>query len=301
MSKANSINALRPESWDAYIGQDNMKQRLKISIDAALRERRALSHVLLSAGPGTGKTSLAQLIAEEAMTVFTNKVCPIPDRMLHGILMDIGGTVHLDEIHRMTVKQQENLLSVLEDGMIQMDNGDFVEIGRRFTIIGSTTEVTKLIKPLRDRFPIKPRFADYTDENMADIVSGMMTRLDVDHTDIQATQLGRASAGVPRQAKNLALAARDLGSADVSDVLDFAEVTQDGYTEAHLSYLEILYKLGGTGGVEILKNYTNEPQEVLLEIENLLIHRSCIEYTPKGRALLMPGAKLLEEHGRKNR
>jgi len=300
MSTTNS-NALRPATWDDYIGQDNMKQRLRISIDSALRERRALSHVLLSAGPGTGKTSLASLIADESMTVFTNKVCPIPERMLHALLLDVGGTIHLDEIHRMTVKQQENLLSVLEDGMIQLDNGDFVDIGRRFTIIGSTTEVTKLIKPLRDRFPIKPRFADYTDENMADIISGMMDTLSVDHNPMQAKRLGRASAGIPRQAKNLALAARDLGTADVSRVLDFAEVTQDGYTESHLAYLEVLYKLGGTGGVEILKNYTNEPQEVLLEIENLLINRSCIEYTPKGRSLLMPGAALLDEHGRKTR
>lgn len=290
-------NALRPGSWSDFIGQDKMKMRLQVSIKAALDQRRATPHILLAAPPGVGKTSLAKLVAQESMTDFNDAVCPVPEQRLEGLLLDVGGTILLDEIHRFNPKAQERLLPVIEDGKIMMDTGDFMTITRRFTIIGATTEPNKLIKPLRDRFAIKPRFEDYSDKEMGMIVSNMLGRLGVPHTFEQATSLGRASAGTPRQARNLALVARDLNTADPTAILEFAEVTPEGYTADHIRYLTTLRKVKGKAGIDVMCNLLNEPKDVVIETEMLLVQRELIQYGKSGRELMLSGIKLLNDGG----
>lgn len=287
---------LRPDAWDDYIGQEEMKKRLRVSIVSALAGGRALGHVLLYGPPGMGKTSLSGLIAAEMMEDFTPKVCPVPDKMIHGLLMEVGGVILLDEIHRLSKKQQEGLLPVLGEHAIQFPNGTFQSIPGSFTIIGATTNLSDVIKPLRERFIHKPRFRSYSDEEMAVIFTGMARKLGMDVPPADAMALGKASAGVPRQARNLALAARDLHSTDPATVLEFTNITPDGLTEDHLRYLEALSRLGGVIGVDILSNYLNLPKDVLFDLESLLINKGCIEYTPKGRSLLLGGLNTLDRY-----
>lgn len=291
--------ALRPADWDSYIGQEPMKERLQISIDSAIRRGAALDHVLLDAPPGMGKTSIAALIAKEmevSEPTYTAKVMPIKIGVLYSIIIEKGGILLFDELHRMPKKDQESMLSILEDRIIQRDNGDTIIIPKQFTIIGATTEIKQVIKPLRDRFIHKPRFQPYSNDDMALIFTGMCHKLGIYPSDDEAIALGIASAGVPRQAKSLALTARDLNTTNVEEVLTTANVTEDGYTQDHLEYLSVLDHIGGLGGIELMSNYTGMPKDVILDIERLLLDRGCIEYTQKGRSLMVKGLNIINKY-----
>jgi Holliday junction DNA helicase RuvB len=289
--------SLRPNDWDSFIGQQVLKERLQISIDSAVMRNAPLDHVLLYGPPGVGKTTLAQLISGELMQKLTQRVCPVPLKLLYALIMEVGDVIFLDEIHRLPKKDQESLLPVLEDRMIQFDNGNFQPIANPFTIIGATTELSSIIKPLRDRFIHKPKFEDYTAEDMQQIVTQMCRRVGMDIDHHNAFRLGIASAGVPRQARNLVLAARDVESTEVEDVLKVTGITEEGYTEDHLQYVRALHKLGGTAGVEVLSNYINQPKDVILDLELLLVKRGVLTYTPKGRSMLLLGLAVLDKYG----
>lgn len=290
-------SALRPSDWDDYIGQEDLKERLQISIDSAISRAAPLDHVLLYAGPGTGKTTLAHLIAGEMMQTITAKIPPFPNKVLHTVLMEVGEIIFIDEAHRLGKKEQEMLLPVLEDRVIQFENGSVQVIPKPFTIIAATTELNGIIKPLRDRFVHKPKFKDYSDDEMAQIVRQMCRKVDLDISDHDALKIGIASAGVPRQARNLVLTARDIQSTMTEYVLEVASVTPEGFTEDHLEYLRAVYAIGGTAGVEVLTNFINQPKDTLLDLEKLLVKRKCIEYSPKGRSILMGGKEVLDKYG----
>lgn len=290
-------SALRPTDWDEYIGQQDLKERLQISIDSAITRGAPLDHVLLYAGPGTGKTTIAHLIADEMMQNMTAKIPPFPQKVLHAVLMEVGEIIFIDEAHRLPKKDQEMLLPVLEDRIIQFENGSTQIIPKQFTIIAATTELNGIIKPLRDRFIHKPKFKEYSDEDMAAIVTQMCGRVGLEIDPSDAMRIGIASAGVPRQAKNLVLTARDIMSTNTDMVLEVAAVTPEGFTEDHLDYLRAMYQIGGTAGSEVLSNFTNQPKDVLMDLEKLLLKRKCIEYTSKGRSMLMGGKAILDQYG----
>lgn len=285
-------NALRPQSWNTYVGQEKLKSRLQVSIDGALNREDALDHVLLAGDPGCGKTSLAALIAQEMDTQMTDLVMPVKMKSLQKTFLENGGVIFLDEIHRLSRKDQETLLPILEDHQIQFDNGKKIDIPHKFTVVGATTELERIIRPLRDRFTHRPKFDDYSDSEMSIIIRKMAERLNIIIPHDEAIALGRASAGVPRQARTLVFTARDLGTSNATDVLSTCGITKDGLTEDHIHYLLALDSMGQIAGVEVISNYTGIPKDILLDLEKLLIRKRLIEYTPKGRSLMVGGMKL---------
>jgi Holliday junction DNA helicase RuvB len=284
-------SALRPADWDEYIGQKKLKDRIRISINSALTREAKLDHVLLTAPPGYGKTSFAALIAQEMMEDFNPYVMPLKANALRKILLEKRGIIFLDEIHRLPPKNQEILLPI-EDNEVHFEDGKVIEIPP-VTIIAATTELKRVIEPLRDRFTHKPKFELYTDHDMAEIVYRMSRSVGIhnmpkDH----ALALGRASAGVPRQARSLVFTARDLGTTQPEKVLKTIGITPEGLTEDHVDYVLALDKLGQIAGVDVLANYTGQPKDVIVKLEKLLLRKGIIDYSQKGRVLTTKGYKV---------
>lgn len=284
---------LSPLGWDDFIGQTKLKERFQIKIDASLDRGEPLGHTLLYSRPGLGKSSLAKLVAENLGQKYTTMDMPVKSKSLAKYLMETCGVLVLDEIHRLAKKDQENLLPVLWKRVVQMDNGKQYAIPSEnmLTIIGATTEVNAIIKPLRDRFGWMARFDPYTDAEMTQIVKRMARMMDLDPSPEQAERLGKASASTPRQARNLILTARDLGTCDPDKIFEVAGITHDGLTEEHVEYLTTLSKLENRAGIDTLSNLLGLPKDFLVELEKLLIDRSYLILGAKGRELTVPGMK----------
>ncbi len=286
---------LVPQSWDAYVGQEKLKERLQVKIDAALDRMDALGHILFAAQPGQGKSTLGRLVADNMGVPYSSMDMPVKWKSLQKVFMEaeMHSVIMLDELHRLPKREQENLLPVLNEGTIQMDNGKRLRLPSRISIFAATTEIQDIIKPLRDRFHFIARFEDYSDEDMAQIVARMAVKVDLSPSEDECMIFGRASASTPRQARNIILTARDLGSTDPDEVLEMAGITRDGLTEDHIEYLLALNQIGGRAGVENLSNMTGQPKDVLVDLEKLLINKGFIIYGAKGRELVMEGMRLV--------
>lgn len=287
---------LRARSWDQFIGQADMRRRLNTHIQAALAERRMLPHVLLAGPPGFGKTTLAQIIGSDLGDRLQFVTMPID---LGPVLRQWqpGGILFLDEIHRATKAQQEDLLPLLEPGSgteayIQLKTGGRLSVPH-ITVIGATTEADKIIPPLYDRFTIKPSFVDYSDEEMGQIVIGMADRMGLDIPDSLAIALGQATGGTPRNAKQLVFAARDLACsgepATLGNILALSGREADGLTVEHLKYLDLLAQQDGRAALPTMSALLRLHPSTVRELERLLLTRGLVQYSPQGRTLTSLG------------
>ena len=291
-------NDFRPTTWADYIGQERVKERLDLAIESAKNRGDRLPHTFLHAPPGAGKTTLAQIIAERAgrADTFRKFVMPVDERGLKRIVTECFGIVLFDELHRLSPKQQEMLLPLLEDGEFHPKSG-FPLPNPYITIIGATTERGKIIQPLMDRFKIKPEFDDYTDDEMAQIAWNILKRAKLDNIYDQdfAHELGLASGGVPRHVTDLIVAIRDLihskvnPSPTLEDVLHTADVTHDGLSRLQTKYLTVLAYNGAPLGIKPLANHLQVSESAILGLEDLLLRRGYIVYTKTGRELTGPG------------
>lgn len=292
-------NSLAPRTWDGYIGQDKVKERLQIAIQGARDRFEPLKHTLILGPAGTGKTSLAEIIANEMGEDF------MPMTMTHNFKMHYlykkiqnfeGGIIFLDEIHCLSKKHQHYLLDVLEKKKMTYDTGKVVYLSTPITFIAATTEEDKLITPLYERFPLRFNLEDYSEVEMAQIIERMAIKVGLTPTKESCLALGKASAGVPRQARRLVYAAQDFGSLEYIDqILDTCGVTPDGLTEDHIAYMQSLSDLGGRASIVNLSNHSMRPRDIVEKLEKLLVKRGYVELTPSGRVLQYEGMKALKE------
>jgi Holliday junction DNA helicase RuvB len=296
-------DVMQAASFDDYVGQEPLKRRLSVHIQAALTERRMLDHVFLAGPPGFGKTALARIIAAELGDAFASITLPVKPAALIAFFQrwEGPGVVLLDEIHRATPAQQEDLLNLLQEGYVQTLTAKRIEVPN-LTVIGATTEPDKVIQPLYDRFPIKPTFVDYTDEDMAMIVIGMADKIDLDIEPDLALALGQAAGGTPRNARQLVLAFRDLfASLDrnptAAEILDLCNIEPDGLTAAHVSYLKHLSDLGGHAGLSLLASMLRLHPSIVCNLERLLVGRGLVLYGTQGRELTQAGFRRVSRHG----
>ena len=309
---------LRPRRLDEYSGQEQVKGSLRIFIEAARQRGEALDHVLFHGFPGLGKTTLANIIANEMGAGIKTTSGPVIERAgdLAAILTSLqaGDVLFIDEIHRLNHTVEEILYPAMEDYQLDLVIGQgpgarSVKIDLpRFTLVGATTRTGLLTPPLRDRFGVLLRLEFYSPEELVTIVKRSARVLGIGIDDNGALEIGRRSRGTPRIANRLLRRVRDFSEvgghasicAEVADqALNMLAVDRFGLDEMDRRILLTLIDRfqGGPIGLDTLATAVCEEKTTLEDVyEPFLIQSGFLMRTPRGR---MATAAAYEHFGRK--
>jgi len=297
--------SLRPKTLDDFVGQAKVKNRLKISLEAAVKEARPLDHVLFSGPPGLGKTTLAGIIAAEKGVSIRITSGPALERPgdLAAILSNLQpqDVFFIDEIHRLPRAVEEVLYPAMEDFQLDvvLGKGPTAQSIRidlpRFTLVGATTRKGKVTAPLRDRFGIDEKLDYYEPDELAVIVRRSAGIIDVPITDDSTQLLAERSRQTPRIANRLLARVRDYAVARASgkinmevavEALDVYEVDDLGLDKVDRSILNAIIDRfsGGPVGLSTLAIAVGEePETVEDAYEPFLLQSGLIKRTPRGR------------------
>jgi holliday junction DNA helicase RuvB len=298
--------SLRPRRLGDFVGQDQLKDQLSVSIEAAASRGDALDHVLLAGPPGLGKTSLAQIVAAELDVPFVQTAGPALERKgdVAAFLtaLEPRSVFFVDEIHRLPRALEETFYPAMEDRCLPITVGQGA--GARvvtidlppFTLIGATTRTGLLTTPLRDRFGIQHRLEHYGSHDLSRIVRRSARLLEVAIEEGGAVAIAQRSRGTPRVANRLLKRVRDYAevrhsgviTAEVAeDALDLLEVDHEGLDRLDREILRSICEKfsGGPVGLSTLSVAVGEEQDTIEDVyEPYLLQRGLIERTPRGRA-----------------
>ena len=298
-------NSLRPVDFDGFVGQQKVRDRLMLAVEAAKARGESLDHVLFSGPPGLGKTTLSYILGEAMGVRVKTTSGPVITKPgdLAGLLTSLepGDIVFIDEIHRMAKTVEEYLYPAMEDFAIDimLDQGPNARSVRldlpRFTLVGATTRIGLIAAPLRARFGLVNRLDCYEPQELAEIVRRSAAKLNVDIDDDGALVIARRSRGTPRIANNLLRRVRDYAqvrsgnfiSGEVAKTsLSLLEIDPNGLDEMDVRILEtVCAKFGGgpVGLSTIAVSVGEEPDTIEEAYEPFLIMEGYLDRTPKGR------------------
>ena len=301
---------IRPQRLDEYVGQSEVKENIKIFIEAAKMRNEPLDHVLLYGPPGLGKTTLAHIIANELGANFKTSSGPAIEKSgdLAAVLstLEPGDVLFIDEIHRMPKFIEEILYPALEDFTLDIviGKGPSAKSIRidlpKFTLIGATTKAGSLTTPLRDRFGIIHKLELYTPEDLSTIVTRSAKILGIDIDENASYEIARRSRGTPRIANRLLKRVRDyaavLGDGNITlkiakHALNQLEIDEIGLDETDRKMLELMINQyqGRPVGVETIATSLGEEVDTIEDVyEPYLIQIGYISRTPRGRMVMPP-------------
>ena len=294
--------ALRPQTLDEFVGQQQAKGNLKVFIDAAKGRGEALDHVLLFGPPGLGKTTLAQIVARELGVNFRATSGPVLAKAgdLAAILTNLEprDVLFIDEIHRLGPAVEEILYPAMEDHVLDLVIGEgpsarSVRIDLApFTLVAATTRAGLLATPLRDRFGIPLRLEFYTPEELRKVLLQAARKMGAALTEDGAGEIAARSRGTPRVAGRLLRRVRDFaGGAEIdrraaAQALARLEVDEAGLDSLDRRYLRALIENygGGPAGADTLAYAIAEARDAVEDvIEPFLLQQGFIQRTPRGR------------------
>lgn len=280
-------NTLRPQLLNEYIGQDKVKENMKIYIEAAKKRGEPLDHVLLYGPPGLGKTTLAGIIANEMRSNIKITSGPAIEKPgdLAAILtaLAVGDVLFIDEIHRLSKSVEEILYPALEDYVLDIviGTGPAAKSIRidlpKFTLIGATTKAGSLTTPLRDRFGIVDRLELYSEKDLSTIVKRSAKILKIEIDEESSVEIARRSRGTPRIANRLLKRVRDyaavLGDGNITlkitkhalNKLEIDEIGLDNIDRKILETMIITYG-GRAVGLETLATTIGEEVDTLEDV-----------------------------------
>ena len=310
-------NALRPRTFEEFVGRDETVRNLKTWIEAAQARQEPLDHILLSGPPGLGKTSLAYITAREMGVNIRTTSGPALARQrdLVGLLTSLqrGDVLFIDEIHRLDVRVEEYLYSAMEDFFISIviDSGPHGRAIRMdlqpFTLIGATTREGLLAPPLRSRFQILERLDFYSPDELVRIVQNTARVLGVTVEPDAALLIASRCRGTPRVANRFLRRIRDVahaagGTAITEEVatqgLLRLGVDQRGLAEMDRQILMVLARSGGQPvGLKTISAVVGENEDTIEDVyEPFLIRQGLLERTARGRVITADGLDVIRDH-----
>lgn len=297
--------SLRPSQFEDFVGQEQIKDNLRVFVQAARQRREPIDHTLFCGPPGLGKTTLALILASERGVTLHSASGPAIEHkgQLAALLtkLEPNDVLFIDEIHRLNASVEENLYTAVEDFRIDIVNGDgpYAQTLQLplapFTLVGATTRTGLLTNPMRSRFGYVARLDYYPDDALRRIIERSASLLGLSLSKEAGHELARRSRGTPRIANRLLRRARDFaevlsdGKVDgtsAREALVRLDVDEAGLDQMDRRYLSVIidHYDGGPVGIETLAAALSEPRDTLEDVyEPYLLQRGFLARTARGR------------------